>query len=84
VLIEQIREPFPSETCALAATTQPFVPGPPRCFDEEQQTAKVSAHAEVVEVASQSSRERCVLILYRKVPMAMEMAPIGDGLDCPS
>jgi len=81
-LIEKIREPLPGETRALAATTQPSVPGPPRCFDEEQQTTKVAAHAEVVEVASQSSRERCVLLPDPKVSMAV--APIGDGLDRPS
>jgi hypothetical protein len=62
MLIEKIRESLPGETRALAATTQSLVPGPSRCFDEEQQTAKVSAHAEIVEVASQSSRERCVLM----------------------
>jgi hypothetical protein len=33
-------------------------------------------------VAAQSSRERCVLTVDRKVPM--EMAPIRDGLDRPS
>jgi len=80
-LIEKIREPFPGETRALAATTQPLVPGPPRCFDEKQQTAKVAAHAEVVEVAAQSSRERCMLNPYRK--MSMVMTPIRDGLDRP-
>jgi hypothetical protein len=51
-LIEKIREPFPAETLALAATTQPLVPGPPRRFEEQQETSEVPADAEVVEVTS--------------------------------
>ena len=82
MLIEKISEPFPGETLALASAAEPLVPDPLRRLDEQQQTTEVAADAEVVEVASQSSRERRVLNLDRKVPM--EMAPIGDGLNRPS
>lgn len=34
-LSEKIRKPLPRETLALAATTQPLVPRPLRCFDEQ-------------------------------------------------
>jgi len=50
-------------------------------FEETQQTTKVAVHAEVVEVARQSSRERCMLVLDREVSVAP--TPLGDGLDCP-
>ena len=80
-LSEQIREPLPSETLALAATAQPLVPRPLRRFDEPQQTLKVAADAEVVEVASQTSTERGVLCLDRLMPMAS--TPVVDGLSWP-
>ena len=51
-LCKKISEPLPGETLALAATTQPLVPGPPRRLDEQQQTTEVAADAKVVEVAS--------------------------------
>jgi hypothetical protein len=82
MLLEKISEPFPGETLALASAAEPLVPGPLRRLDEQQQTTEVPAHAEVVEVASQASPERCVLLPYRKV--SMEMTPIRDGLDRPS
>ena len=81
-LSEEIREPLPIETLALAATTQPLVPRPLRCFDEPQETPKVATHAEVVEVASQTSPERGVLCLNRLMPMAS--TPVVDGLLGPS
>jgi hypothetical protein len=81
-LSEEIREPLPRETLALAATAQPLVPGPLRRFDESQQTLKVAIHAEVVEVTSQTSTERGVLCLNRLMPMAS--TPIVDGLLGPS
>src|SRR5262245_20679057 len=69
-LAEEIREPLPRETLALAATTQPLVPRPLRRCDEPQQTPKVAADAEGVEVASQPSTERGVWGLNRLMPMA--------------
>jgi hypothetical protein len=45
-LFEKISEPLPSEMLALAATTQPRVPGPLRRLDEQQQTTEISADAE--------------------------------------
>src|SRR4029434_26138 len=82
LLSEEIRKPLPRETRALAATTQPLIPHPLRCFDEPQQTPKVATHAEVVEVASQTSTERGVLCLNRLMPMAS--TPVVDGLLGPS
>src|SRR5215468_4390993 len=81
-LSEEIRELLPIETLALAATTQPLVPRPLRRFDETQQTRKVAADAEVIEVASQTSTERGVLGLNRLMPMAS--TPVVDGLLGPS
>src|SRR5439155_22392769 len=81
-LSEEIREPLPIETLALAATTQPLVPRPLRRFDEPQQTPKVAADTEVVEVASQTSTERGVLCFNRLMPMAS--TPVVDGLLGPS
>ena len=37
----------------------------------------VAVHSEVVEVSDQASRERCVLVLDRQVPVAP--TPFGDG-----
>src|SRR5262245_19635381 len=81
-LSEEIREPLPSETLALAATTQPLVPRPLRRFDEPQQTPKVAADTEVVEVAAQTSSERGVLGLNRLVSVAS--TPVVEGLLGPS
>src|SRR5271157_4863635 len=81
-LFEKISEPFPIETLALASAAEPLIPSPLRRHDDQQQTTKVPAHAEVVEVAPQASRERCMLNLYRK--MSMVTTPIRDGLDRPS
>src|SRR5262245_48444980 len=81
-LSEEIREPLPRETFALAATTQPLVPRPLRRFDESLQTPKVAADAEVVEVAAQPSTERGVLGLNRLMPMAS--TPVVDSLLGPS
>src|SRR5262244_4385746 len=53
-LSEEIREPLPRETRALAATAQPLVPGPLRRFDESPETPNVATHAEVVEVTAQT------------------------------
>ena len=82
MLSEEIREPLPRETLALAATTQPLVPRPLRRLDETQQTRKVAADAEVIEVASQTSTERGVLGLNRLVPVAS--TPVVEGLLGPS
>src|SRR2546422_1828958 len=82
LLSEEIRKPLPIETLALAATAQPLVPSPLRRFDESQETLKVAADAEVVEVASQTSTERGVLCLNRLMPMAS--TPVVDGLLGPS
>src|SRR5262249_5747367 len=49
---------------------------------ESQQTLKVAMHADVVEVASQTSTERRVLCLNRLMPMAS--TPIVEGLFGPS
>src|SRR5262249_17213172 len=81
-LSEEIRKPLPRETLAPAATAQPLVPGPLRRFDESQETPKVTTHAEVVEVASQTSTERGVLCLNRLMPMAS--TPVVEGLLGPS
>ena len=81
-LSEKVREPLPVEPIALAATAQPLVPSPLRRFDESQQTPKVAAAAEVIEVASQAYTERGVLLLDRQMPMAA--APIIDGRLRPS
>jgi hypothetical protein len=66
----------------LAPTAEPFVPGSLHLFDEQKQTAKVAADAEVIEVAPHAPRERDVLLLDRQVSMAA--TPIGDGLNGPS
>ena len=58
---EKIREPFPDEALSLAPTAEPFVPGPLRLFEDEQQTSEVAAHREVVEVALDTPREPFVL-----------------------
>src|SRR5207244_7204384 len=81
-LSEEIRQPLPVKTLALAATAQPLVPRPLRRFDETQQTRKVAADAEVIAVASQTSTERGVLGLNRLMPMAS--TPVVDGLLGPS
>src|SRR5215471_10477072 len=81
-LSEEIREPLPRETLALAATAQPLVPGPLRRFEESQETPNVATHAEVVEVTSQTSTERGVLCLNRL--MSMASTPVVDGLLGPS
>src|SRR5262249_22708686 len=81
-LSKEIRKPLPRETLALAATAQPLVPGPLRRFDESQETPKVTTHAEVVAVASQTSTERGVLCLNRLMPMASP--PVVEGLRGPS
>src|SRR5262249_48131633 len=81
-LSEEIRQPLPGETRALAATTQPLVPGPLRRFDEPQQTLKVTMHTEGVEVASQTSTKRDVLCLNRLMPMTS--TPIVKDLLGPS
>src|SRR4051794_26499330 len=66
----------------LATTAEPLEPSPLRFLDEHQQTAKVAADAEVVEVASDARRERGMLRLDRQVSMAS--TPFGDVLYCPS
>ena len=80
--MHKVGEPLPGEMLALAPMAKPFVPGSPRRLDEQQQAAEVAAAAEVVEVASQASRERSVLCLDRMVSMAT--TPIVDGLNRPS
>jgi len=80
--LEQSRVPLPRQATLLAATAQPLKPDPLRRLDEQQQTASVAVHAEVVEVAPESPVKRRVLVLNRQVPMAP--ASVGDGLDSPS
>jgi hypothetical protein len=49
----------------LAPTAEPLVPSPFRLFDEQEQTAKVAADAEVIEVTLDAPPERGVLLLDR-------------------
>ena len=65
----------------MAPATEPLVPGPLRSFDDEEQTPKVAAHREVVEVAPDASAERGVLNLDREVAVAP--TPLVDGRDRP-
>jgi len=66
----------------MAPTAEPLVPRSLRVIDDEQQTSKVAAHAEVVEVTLDAPRKRCVLLLDRFVSVAM--TPFVNGLDRPS
>src|SRR5262249_8656135 len=80
--LEQLAELLPGEMRLLAPTAEPLVPGPLRFLGEHEQAAKVPAHAEVVEVALDASRERGVLHLDRQVSMAT--TPVRDVLYRPS
>ena len=67
---QHIGEPRPMQTRALASTAKPRVPGPLRCSDESHHTARVTMHAEGVEVTSSAPIERGVWSLDRRMPMA--------------
>jgi hypothetical protein len=58
-------EPLPVETFALAPTAEPLVPDALHLIDDAQQTSKIAAHTEVVEVPLDAPLERRVLFLYR-------------------